>query len=198
MLHEFIYDVILNKNMFKIEKKELRNLRKNRRKIIKKIKFQNGINPARNWYIYKDPFIQAFNYVIMSICKIFPPCELKNHLYRLIGAKIGKNVSIANDVIFDTLFPELIVIEDNVIVGWGTKLYTHEFTQKTTRIGSIILKKNSMIGEWSVVRPGITIGENSLISAMSFINEDVESNTLEGGIPIHIIKHLKNKKFGHT
>jgi UDP-3-O-[3-hydroxymyristoyl] glucosamine N-acyltransferase len=30
-----------------------------------------------------------------------------------------------------------------------------------------------------------------MIAAMSFVNEDVESNTLEGGVPIHIIKHYK-------
>jgi len=67
--------------------------------------------------MYKDMMVQAFDCVIMSICKILPPCELKNHLYRLMGVKIGKNVSIANDVIIDTIFPELIVIKDNVTIG---------------------------------------------------------------------------------
>jgi len=64
---------------------------------------------------------------------------------------------------------------------------------KYHRIGSIIIKENSMIGEWSVVRLGVTIDKNSLISAMSFVNEDVEDNTIEGGVPIHIIKHMRKQ-----
>ncbi|UCD06897.1 MAG: acyltransferase [Candidatus Aenigmatarchaeota archaeon] len=177
--------------MIKISKEEIEDLRKNNRKFLKEIKFKLGSNPARRWYKYKNPIKQAKNYFIVLICKHLPPCELKNHLYRLIGVTIGKNVSIANDAILDPIFPELIKIEDNAIIGWGTKLFTHEFTLDTFRIGSIILRKNSMIGEFSVARPGVTIGKNSMIAAMSFVNEDVEDNSLEGGVPIHIIKHYK-------
>ena len=180
--------------MFKIEKQELGDLRENHKKVIKKLNFEDDINPARRWYLYKNPLTQAFNYFIILICKILPPCEIKNHLYRMLGVKIGKNVSIANDSILDPIFPELIVIGDNVTIGWGSKLYTHEFTQHVARIGSIIFKKNSMLGEWSVVRPGVTVGENSLIAAMSFVNEDVEDNLVEGGIPIHVIKYVKKNK----
>jgi len=176
--------------MINLSKKELDNLRKNDKKILKTLKFEVDMNPARKWYKYKNPIKQAKNYFIVLICKVFPPCEFKNNLYRLIGAKIGKNVSISNDSIIDPMFPELIKIEDNVIVGWGAKLFTHEFTLDTFRVGSIIIK-NSMIGECSVVRPGITMGKNSTIAAMSFVNEDIEDNVLEGGVPIHIIKHYK-------
>ena len=173
----------------KLSKRELDELRKNDRKILKTLKFEVGVNPARKWYRYKNPLKQAKNYFVVIACKILPPCEFKNDLYRLIGAKIGKNVSIANDAILDPMFPELIKIEDNVIIGWGTKLFTHEFTLDSFRVGSIVIKKNSMIGEFSVVRPGITMGRNSMIAAMSFVNEDIEDNILEGGVPIHIIKH---------
>ncbi len=177
--------------MIEITREDMEGLRKRNRKVLKKIRFRVGFNPARKWYRYKRKTIQAKNYLIIMICKFLPPCELKNHLYRLIGASIGKNVSIANDAILDTIFPELIKIEDNVIIGWGTKIFTHEFTLDSCRIGSVIIRKNSMVGEFSVVRPGVTIGKNSMVAAMSFVNEDVEDNTLEGGVPIHIIKHYK-------
>lgn len=180
--------------MFRISKKEVYAFRKNGKKILKRITLEEGENPARQWYRYKNPLIQAANYAVMLFCKLLPPCETKNDLYRLIGVKIGKKVSIANDCIIDTIFPELIRIDDNAIVGWGTKLYTHEFTQTTARIGTVHLKRNSMVGEWSVVRPGVVIGENSLIAAMSFVNEDVPDNLVEGGVPIHIIKHIEKLK----
>ncbi len=178
--------------MFKLSKKEVDEFRKKGKKIIKTLRVNE--NPARMWHKYKNPAIQAGNYFIMTFCKFIPPCEIKNSLYRLIGVKIGKNVSIANDCIIDTIFPELISIGDNVIIGWGTKLYTHEFTQNTVRIGTINFGTNSMLGEWSVVRPGTDIGENSLIAAMSFVNKDVPKNLVEGGVPIHVLRYLKKNK----
>ncbi|MBI3036976.1 hypothetical protein HYY73_04485 [Candidatus Woesearchaeota archaeon] len=117
--------------MVGIDKKEAYAFRKNGKKMLKLVKFGKGENPARQWCRYKNPMIQAINYAVMLFCKLLPPCEIKNSLYRLIGVKIGKNVSISNDCIIDTIFPELIMIDDNAIVGWGTKLYTHEFTQTT-------------------------------------------------------------------
>lgn len=180
--------------MFAISDRELADLRMKDRKILKTRTFHRGYNPARNWSKYRHPLVQGKNYAIILVCKLLPPCELKNHLYRLIGVTIGKNVSIANDAILDPIFPELIKIEDNVIIGWGTKLFTHEFTLESARIGSIIVKKNSMIGEFSVVRPGVTVGQNSLVAAMSFVNEDVPPDTVEGGVPIHILRHLRRKK----
>ncbi len=180
------------KFMFGINKKEITEFRNHGKKILKLAEMKE--NPAYNWFKYKNWVVQAFNYAVVLFCKALPPLEIKNQLYRIIGVKIGKKVSIANDAILDPIFPELIRIDDNAIIGWGTKLYTHEFTQTTARFGTIHLRKNSMVGEWSVIRPGIVVGENSLIAAMSFVNEDVADNLVEGGVPIHIIKHIAKLK----
>lgn len=177
--------------MFNLQRKDVEKLRTKGKKFLQVITVKE--NPARMWYKYKNPLIQAINYIVMELCKFLPPCEIKNYLYRGIGAKIGKNVAIANDCIIDTIFPELIRIDDGCIIGWGTRLYTHEFTHTTARIGSIHLEKNSMIGEWSVVRPGVVVGKNSLIAAMSFVNKDIPKNLIEGGIPIHILNISKKK-----
>lgn len=173
--------------MFKIDKKELKDLSFRSKKILKIANVEE--NPAVNWYKYKSPTIQARNYFIISFCKILPPCEFKNSIYRSIGVKIGKDVSIVNDCLLDPMFPELIVIKDDAIIGWGAKLYTHEFTQKNYRIGSIIVDENVTIGELAVVRPGITIGKGALIGAMSFVNKDVKSGDIVAGIPIRSIKN---------
>lgn len=180
--------------MLEISKEEIRAFKKENKKILKEVKSKIGTNLARNWYSFRDSFKQAKNYLIITICKLLPPSKLKNHLYRFMGAEIGENVSIANGVIIDPIFPELLKVEDNATIGWGTKLFTHEFDLESFRIGSIRIGENSMIGEFSVVRPGVDIGENSLVAAMSFVNEDVEENTLEGGVPIHIIKHYQREK----
>ncbi len=175
--------------MIAFTKKELEGFRKDGRKVLKLVRMKE--NPAYHWYLYRNWVRQGLQYAVVLFCAALPPLEMKNRLYRLIGAKIGRKVSIANDVVIDPIFPELIRIDDNAIIGWGTKLYTHEFTQTTARFGTIHLKENSMVGEWSVVRPGITVGKNSLVAAMSFVNEDVPDNLVEGGVPIHVIRHVK-------
>lgn len=54
--------------------------------------------------------------------------------------------------------------------------------------GKVTIGKNCKIGSHSVIMPGITIGENSVIGAFSFVNRDVPSNVVALGVPCKIIK----------
>ena len=56
--------------------------------------------------------------------------------------------------------------------------------------GQVILKKNCRIGSHSVVMPGVTIGENSVIGAFSFVNKDIPPNVAAAGVPAKVIKKL--------
>lgn len=46
----------------------------------------------------------------------------------------------------------------------------------------------------SVIARGVSIGDNCIISALSFVNHDFESNLFLGGSPAKIIKELANEK----
>ena len=48
--------------------------------------------------------------------------------------------------------------------------------------------KNVMIGANSTIIAGVTIGNNSTVSACSLVNKDVKPYTFVGGIPIKVIK----------
>ena len=39
-----------------------------------------------------------------------------------------------------------------------------------------------------MVMPGVTIGENTIIGAFSFVNKDLPDNVVAAGVPIKIIK----------
>ena len=56
--------------------------------------------------------------------------------------------------------------------------------------GKIIVKKNCKIGSHSVIMPGVTIGENSIIGAFSFVNKDIPNNVIAVGVPAKVIKKL--------
>jgi acetyltransferase-like isoleucine patch superfamily enzyme len=39
--------------------------------------------------------------------------------------------------------------------------------------------------------PGVTIGENSIIGAFSFVNKDIPSNVIAAGVPVRIIQKIE-------
>lgn len=86
-----------------------------------------------------------------------------------------------------------VVIEDFVQIGAHCSIYS--FSTIDNKKGEVVLKKNCRVGAHSMVMPGITIGENSIIGAFSFINKDIPKNTLAFGIPVKIAKKLSKKEF---
>ena len=163
--------------------REIREFLKSNRKIIE-IRYKGArLNAACDWYKLRSPFLMAFRGLLNEIFKKIPPCGLKNSLYRSMGVKIGKDVVISPDAHLDPLFPELIEIDDGVILGWSSKIFAHEMTNHKIRLGRIKIKRNACIGGCSVIRSGVTIGKNSVVSMSSFVNKDVKDNLLVGGIP---------------
>ena len=47
---------------------------------------------------------------------------------------------------------------------------------------------NCKIGSHSAIMPGVTIGENSIIGAFSFVNRDIPDNVVAVGVPAEVIK----------
>ena len=82
-----------------------------------------------------------------------------------------------------------VVIEDFVQIGSHCSLYS--VSTIDNKEGQITLKKNCKIGSHSVVMPGVTIGENTIIGAYSFVNKDVPNNVIAAGVPIKIIKKIE-------
>ena len=100
--------------------------------------------------------------------------------------KFGKNIDIGAFVYINA--NSGVVIEDNVQVGGGVKIYS--VSTVDGKKGEIILKKNCKIGANSIIMPGVTIGENSVIGALSFVNRDIPDNVVAFGIPAKIIRNL--------
>jgi hypothetical protein len=55
----------------------------------------------------------------------------------------------------------------------------------------IILSGNCRIGTHLVIMPGVTIDENSIVGAFSFVNEDIPDNVVAVGVPAKVIKGTK-------
>ena len=83
-----------------------------------------------------------------------------------------------------------VIIEDFVQIGSHCSIYS--ISTIDSKEGQVVLKKDCKIGSHSVVMPGVTIGENSIVGAFSFVNQDVPDNVIAVGIPAKVIKKIES------
>lgn len=117
----------------------------------------------------------------MRLARISPSLSLKLWLYRMMGIRVGSNVSIALEVTMDVFFPQLIEIGDNTIIGYNTTILCHEFLIKEYVTGPVVIGRDVMVGANTTILPGVTIANGSVVSAHSLVNSDIEG--FVGGVP---------------
>jgi len=81
-----------------------------------------------------------------------------------------------------------VTLEDNVQVGSHCSIYS--VSTIDGREGPVFLKKNCKIGSHSVIMPGVTVGENSIIGAFSFVNKDIPDNVVALGVPAKVKRDI--------
>ena len=150
--------------------------------------FVTGKNSLRFWPEIVHPIRVIFNFCVLYTARFSPSFRLKNLLYRMIGVKVGPNASLAPGVMLDMLFPEQIIIGDNVVIGLNTTVLAHEFLVKEWRIGKVVIEKDVTIGANCTILPGVIIGEGAVVSAMSLVNRDIPAYSFWGGVPVREIR----------
>jgi acetyltransferase-like isoleucine patch superfamily enzyme len=83
-----------------------------------------------------------------------------------------------------------VTIEDYVQIGSHCSIYS--VSTIDNKEGPVVLKKNCKIGSHSVVMPGVTVGENSIVGAFSFVNRDIPDNVIAFGVPARVIKKIES------
>ena len=107
-----------------------------------------------------------------------------------VNIKDTKNTFIGERVIFDTNYPEDIIIESGVRITVGCILLTHfkdTHTGSYTR-GQIHIKRGAYIGCNTVVCKPVTIGENVIVGAGSIVTKDIPDGEVWAGNPARFIK----------
>lgn len=79
-----------------------------------------------------------------------------------------------------------VVIEDFVQLGSHCSVYS--ISTIDDKKGKVRLKKNCRVGSHTVIMPGITIGENAVIGACSFVTSDIPADSFAVGVPARVIK----------
>jgi acetyltransferase-like isoleucine patch superfamily enzyme len=83
-----------------------------------------------------------------------------------------------------------VTIEDFVQIGSHCSIYS--VSTIDNKKGKVRLRKNCKIGSHSVVMPGVTVGENAVVGAFSFVNDDIPDDGIAVGVPARVIKKPAN------
>lgn len=111
-------------------------------------------------------------------------------LLRRLGARVGRNVFISADVWIDPAFPELLTIEDDVMLGVGVKIALHEFGPDHFSAGRVTLRKGAVIGGFALIGHGVEIGEGAVVAGGAAVGRDVPPGKLAIGNPARIMPRI--------
>jgi len=100
------------------------------------------------------------------------------------GLNLEKNTDIGAFTYINAKYG--VEIQEEVQIGSHCSIYSESTIDN--KHGKIILKRNCRIGSHSLIMPGVTVGENSIIGAFSFVNKSIPDNVIAVGIPAKIKK----------
>ena len=83
-----------------------------------------------------------------------------------------------------------VTLEDEVQIGSHCSIYS--VSTIDNKSAPVILKRNCRIGTHSTVMPGVTVGENAIAGAHSFVNRDIPDNCVAYGVPAKVIKKIND------
>jgi len=100
------------------------------------------------------------------------------------GLKLGYKTDIGAFTYINAKYN--VIIEDFVQIGSHCSIYS--LSTIDGKQGPVVLKKNCRIGSHSVVMPGVTVGENAIIGAFSFVDRDIPAGETWVGVPARPIR----------
>ena len=138
-------------------------------------------------------FKKIVNICLFRISFFCPSNSFRIKCHKWRGVNIGDNVYIGTQCSIENAYPEYVYIEDNVSIAAECLIIAHSnpyshFQHVTpARVEPVIIKHGAWICVRAVILPGITIGENSIVSAGSVINSDVPPRSIVAGNPAKIL-----------
>lgn len=119
----------------------------------------------------------------------------RGYYVRVFGMDIADSAWFSLKVHFDFTHPRGVHIGPESYVAFGAVILTHDMTRGVyahTRIGA-----RCFIGAHSIILPGLTIGNGSIVGAGSVVTEDVPPGVIVAGNPAKVIRSgIKTYRFG--
>lgn len=123
------------------------------------------------------------------------PRSWRSFFARLGGVKVGRRVFIGRHVQFDTMYPECIILDDDVHITDGCVFLTHELDTDAEWIvwkkGSIHICEKAFLGTRCIVTKSCRIGVRAVVGAGSVVTRDIPDCEIWAGNPARFIKSRK-------
>jgi len=102
--------------------------------------------------------------------------------------KMGKDFDIGTFTYINCMYG--VEIGDNVQIGSLCSIYSNSTIDN--KKGPVILESNCKIGTHSTIMPNVTIGENSVVAAHSFVTKSIPKNQVWAGVPARFKKKIQS------
>lgn len=138
-------------------------------------------------------------WILHSFAYSCPHSDIVIKMQKMRGVTIGKNCHLSPYVLIDLMYPHLVKIGDSVTVGSNVQIFAHanptanlflkrgEYPRK---IEQVTIKSGAVLFPGCIITAGVTIGENSLVSAGSVVFENVPDYCVVVGNPARIVKKI--------
>lgn len=117
---------------------------------------------------------------VLPSCRIWQPWNLTMGAYACLSEGV------------DCYTVDKVSVGDQATVSQGVKFCTagHDISSKVMELtyAPINIGANAWVAGWSIILPGVTIGEGAVVAAGAVVTKDVEPWTVVGGNPARVIK----------
>lgn len=173
-----------------------------------KVYYERGTKELREKSLRAQKLVRAFNN-----CEPEDEQE-KEHLIRELFGSVGEGANIEHNFHcdlgynihvgcnfyagynFTILDMAEVRIGDDCMLAPNVGIYTagHSIEPKERNKSGygipITIGNNVWIGGHSVILPGVTIGDHSIVAAGSVVTKDVPANTIVAGNPAKLLRHI--------
>lgn len=158
------------------------------------IRLKEGVYPmfsgeAIKWCFTGSLYLMI-HYTFIDFVLLTP---FANLLFRMLGAKLGKNVQFNSKFVFDA---SLLEIGDNTVIGGGAIINGHIVERGRLVLKKVKIGKNVTVGSHATIMPGCEIGDNAIIAASAVLlkNTKVEPRDVWFGLPAESLREKKRKE----
>lgn len=116
------------------------------------------------------------------------------YLNKVWGHHIAGTARISFSAFLDRTSPELVFIGEHSIITRGVLILSHDFSRglrAKTSIGA-----NCLIGSNSIILPGVSVGDGSVIGAGAVVANDVPPGSLVAGNPAKVLRQITTGPYG--
>lgn len=153
---------------------------------------------------YRDGFLLKF---VMDCWLLNPICprKVRPWVLKKIGCKIGKDVFIGSGVWIDSGHSDLITIEDHAHLDARCVVLCHKRDLSEYYVGDdyakfpykkapIRLCRGCSVGTDTILMPGVTVGEGSIVGAGSIVTKDIPAWTVAVGRPAKAVRQISKRE----